>query len=120
MRHHIRSLSIDDWVAVGTRIAVMAFSLRVLWLLIENMGMTLDIFGSPFTIVVLWVHAIALWFCVETIIHILDPRNSVSPPQGYGDSERTPASSESPSDTRHRSFAGSRYKGSKGRRHDVN
>ena len=90
MIQHLRSLSASHWTAIATRLAIVAFSLRVLWLLVLNMGPTLMLFGPVLTIIVLWVLGMTLWFGVERIGDILDPR-CVSP-QGDGAPETTPSS----------------------------
>ena len=88
MYEHLRALSASHWATIATRLAIVAFSLRVAWLLVLNMGMTLAIFGPVLTVIVLSVLGMTLWFSVERISDILDPR-CVSP-QGDGAQETTP------------------------------
>jgi hypothetical protein len=88
MYEHLRTLSARHWATTATRLAIVAFSLRVLWLLVLNMGMTITIFGPVLTIIVLSVLGMALCFSVERIGDILAPR-CVSP-QGDGAPETTP------------------------------
>lgn len=85
MIEHIRGLSISHWTRIGFRTALSAFALRVFSLLVLNMGLTLTIFGPLLTMVLLWLLSMALWFCAEEIIDILDPRCVA--PHGYGEQE---------------------------------
>tara|TARA_R110002110_G_scaffold18012_11_gene76188 strand:- start:6534 stop:6863 length:330 start_codon:yes stop_codon:yes gene_type:complete len=88
MHEHLKTLSARHLATIATRLAIVAFSLRVAWLLVLNMGVTLAIFGPVLTVIVLSVLGMVLWFSVERIGDILDPR-CVSP-QGDGDQETTP------------------------------
>ena len=79
MYEHLRTLSANHWATIATRLAIVSFSLRVLWLLVLNMGMTITIFGPVLTIIVLSVLGMALCFSVERIGDILDPTVRVPP-----------------------------------------
>ena len=87
---HLKSLSSGQWLSVAVRAAVFAFVFRVLYLLVVNMGLTIRIFGPLLTIAVLWLTSMTLWFAVESVADILNPRVS---PQGEGAQETTPNSS---------------------------
>ena len=87
MIEHIRNLSVSHWARIGFQIAVLAFTLRVFYLLVLSMGLTLIIFGPLLTMVLLWLLSMTIWFCAEGIIDILDPR--CASPHGCAEQETT-------------------------------
>ena len=82
MHEHLKTLSARHLATIATRLAIVAFSLRVAWLLVLNMGVTLAIFGPVLTVIVLSVLGMVLWFSVERIGNYSEPYSRVKAPKG--------------------------------------
>ena len=92
--HFLKGIAGRQWRTVALTTVCVAFSLRLFWLLVTNMALTLIIFGPILTIIVLWLLSMVLWLGFEAVADVLDPRVNTPP---HGRSTMETVDSEAPS-----------------------